>query len=406
MTLKPGLHGRTFGDTMQPLSTSPATDVAVESGTTPPPWGDLTRIPWTKSGAFTPSQKPVAVTKLSSDIPGTAQDSAAYPGMNGSLKNADVSFTITAQHFALVFPGNTEVDSMVWIDSRPVAAQPIVAQGQRRTATTNWLSITLPARKTVTVRFVGPLGFTGVDVPSEENADVKATKPAVTLGVLSDSFYDVCMQALCMSRTPAPVLATLTGFRVWNMSEVGTGYLNPGRRAGFGLKPSPYGSPGRLKAVADAPIDALLIGGSINDGLMPERRYRATVDRLLTTVERTRPELPIVLLGIEPLSGEFEGAFWRRRGEKMTAILRSMVTSHPNVVGFIDPFSTPWITGTGSIAKPNGDGNADQLIGVDGIHLSIAGAQFYNQKVVAALRTVPFPTSMTSSSAAPPSPGA
>jgi hypothetical protein len=178
---------------------------------------------------------------------------------------------------------------------------------------------------------------------------------------------------------------------VWNLSEVGTGYLNPGRAAGLGLKPSPFGSPGRLRAVADAPIDALLIGGSINDALMPQRRYRATVDRLLDTVERTRPGLPVVLLGVEPLGGEFEGAFWRRRGETMTAVLRSMVTRHRNVVGFIDPFSKPWLTGTGSIVKPTGDGNDDAFIGADGIHPSIAGTHFYQQKVVAALRQVPFP---------------
>ena len=395
VTVKPGLHGRTFGDAMQPLSTATATRVAVESGVTPPSWGELTRTRWDKPGAFTHSQQPVPMSKLPTDIPGSApQDGGAtYPGTNGSLKNADVFFTVTAQHFSLVFPGNQDVDAMVWIDSRPVAAKPIVADGPPRTATTNWISVTLPERRTATVRFAGPLGFTGVDTPVEENAVVRATKPAVTLGVLSDSYYDLCMEALCMSRTAAPMLATLTGFRVWNMSEVGTGYLNPGRNAALGLKPSPFGSPGRLRAVADAPIDALLIGGSINDALMPQRRYRATVDRLLDAVERTRPELPVVLLGVEPLGGEFEGAYWRRRGETMTAVLRSMVSRHRNVVGFIDPFSTPWLTGTGSIVKPTGDGNDDAFIGADGIHPSIAGTRFYQEKVAAALRQVPFPES-------------
>ena len=403
VTVKPGLHGRTFGDVMHPSSTATATDVAVESGTTPPAWGEMTRTHWNQRGAFTHSQQPIALSKLPTDVPGSAlQDGGAtYPGTNGSLKNADVSFTVTAQRFALVFPGNQDVDAMVWIDSRPVAAEPIVADGPPRTATTNWISITLPKRRTVTVRFAGPLGFTGVDAPAAENAVIRATKPAVTLGVLSDSYYDLCMQALCMSRTAAPMLATLTGFRVWNMSEVGTGYLNPGRNAALGLKPSPFGSPGRLRAVADAPIDALLIGGSINDALMPQRRYRATVDRLLDAVERKRPELPIVLLGVEPLGGEFEGAFWRRRGETMTAVLRSMVTRHPNVVGFIDPFSKPWLTGTGSIVKPTGDGNDDQFIGADGIHPSIAGTRFYQEKVAAALRQIPFPTSLSPTSTAP-----
>jgi hypothetical protein len=407
VTVKPGLDGRTFGDVMHPMSTATAAGITAESGTNPPSWGALTRTPWDQRGAFTHSQQPVSMNKLPADIRGSAhQDGGAtYPGTNGSLKNADVSFTIAARRFALVFPGNQEVDAMVWIDSRPVAAEPLVAEGPPRTATTNWISITLPERRTVTVRFAGPLGFTGVDVPAAENAVIRATKPSVTLGVLSDSYYDLCMQALCMSRTAAPTLATLTGFRVWNMAEVGTGYLNPGRNAALGLKPSPFGSPGRLRAVVDAPIDALLIGGSINDALMPQRRYRATVDRLLDTVERLRPELPIVLLGIEPLGGEFEGEFWRRRGESMTAVLRSMVTRHRNVVGFIDPFSKPWLTGTGSIVKPTGDGNDDSFIGADGIHPSIAGTRFYQGKVVGALRQVPFPPSLRPTATTPPPSG-
>lgn len=390
-------HGsHTFGDAMAPMSATPwpSDALAVASGGEPPDWPNLTRTRWDAEGAFTHSQQPSPVGTVSSVVtrgPVRPNEGAEYPGFNASLRNADVSFTITAQHFAIAYLGNQNVDAMVWVDGRPVAAQPIFGSGPAASATANWIAITLPQRKTVTVRFAGPLAFTGVDTPGGETAVIAATKPAVTLGVLSDSYYELCPDTGCMSRNAAPTLSTLTGFRVWNMSEAGTGYLNPGHLALPGFDPSPFGSKQRLGAAEQAPIDALLIGGSINDAIVPRSNFRETVDRLLDALETARPDLPVVLLGVEPLPGEYQSKLWRLRGRDLTAVLRSMVGRHKNVVGFIDPFTKPWLTGTGSIVDPKGDGNADRYIGADGIHPSAAGTRYYQERVVAGLRKIPFP---------------
>lgn len=396
----PGRAGRaqrTFADVMTPASTTPWTsdDLTVEADDEAPAWGKLKRTRWDTSGAFTHSQKPELAGTLVSAMygrPWTRADTAEYPGTNPSLKNADVSFTVTAKRFAVVYRGNDKSDAMVWVDSRPVAANPIRGVGSSDSTTANWISITLPARRTVSVRFAGPLSFSGVDIPAADNGTVQATPPTFTLGVLSDSFYEVCKDDRCMSRNAAPVLASLTGFRVWNMSESGTGYVAPGPQGFAGYEPSVYGSAKRLGGVLDAPLDALIIGGSINDGLKAGDLHRPAVDKLLTDLENARPDLPVVLLGIEPLGGAYLTPYWTSRGAAFTATLKSMVGRHQNVVGFIDPYTNPWLTGTGSTAKPTGDGNRDQYVGTDGIHLSAAGTRYYQQRVADALRTLPLPT--------------
>jgi lysophospholipase L1-like esterase len=186
------------------------------------------------------------------------------------------------------------------------------------------------------------------------------------------------------------MLATRTGFRVWNMSESGTGYVQPGGKGYPGFEPSPYGSAKRLAAILDAPLDALLIGGSINDGYKAVELQRPAVDALLSQLEEARPDLPVVLLGVEPLVA-YHSSYWMSRGKTFTSNLRSMVGRHQNVVGFIDPFTSPWLTGNGSTAKPTGNGNSDEYVGSDGVHLSAAGARYYQDRIVDELRKLPLP---------------
>lgn len=55
-----------------------------------------------------------------------------------------------------------------------------------------------------------------------------------------------------------------------------------------------------------------------------------------------------------------------------------------NNASFIDPFgglTDPWITGTGKVGAPTGDGNADIYISSDGTHPSTAGHEYYGRKV-------------------------
>lgn len=382
---------RTFGDVMQPLSSTPwnSTDLTYEARSSAPAWGTSKRVRWDTPGAFTHSLNPQPMGTLFSAQQNKPSASAAaggeYPGTNPVVKNADVTFTVTARRFAIAFRGTAKYDAMVWIDSKPVAADPIFTPGTNDYLSPNWIVITLPARRTVQVRFAGPYFFTGVDYPADDPITVSATPPGFTLGILADSYYEFCSDVACMSRNAAPSLASLTGFRVWNMAEGSSGYLASSTYSVPGYEPSPFGSAKRLAGVVNAPIDALLISGSLNDARMDSAEHRAAVNKLLNELEAARPDLPVVLEGIEPIG------LYPAQAKAMTATLASMVGRHQNVVGFIDPYTSPWLTGTGSIANPKGDGNRDRYLGKDNIHLSAAGMVYYQQRVADALRALPLP---------------
>lgn len=397
-----------FGDLMHPASNVLAASLGVgfEPRGEAPTWSNDKLTRWDTAGAFTHSLTPHAfgtLRKANDDslalMPATG---AEYVTDNSNYKNADIGFTFTGTRFAIEYRTFTAADAQVWIDGHPVSATTVEAINNTGSATRNYLQVTLPQRKTVDVRFAGPLIFTGVHTPAADNATITASPAPFTLGVVSDSFFEPCYAGSCFSRSAAPMLHTLTGFRVWDMAESSTGYINDGSGLyadqtgdgqGFpGHHSSPYGSDRRLATLKDAPIDAVLINGTVNDQpVWSPEQHRQAVDAMLTKIEQLRPDLPIILVGIEPLYYARAAPIRVAHYSALTANLAGMVGRHLNVVGFIDPYTDPWFTGSGSTANPVGDGNQDFYIGKDGIHPNGDGQEYYQGRVVAALKNLPVP---------------
>jgi len=363
-----------------------------------PAWGDRVLIPWDREDAFTYSLAPRRLGTFVSggDTPadGRGFETAEFHSNSAVPKNADVTFTVTGRRFAIRYVTFARSDAMVWIDGKSVATKPFTSIDVRGKGTDDWIVIELGEARTVDVRFAGPHHFSGVQFPADEEVAVTATPPRFTVGVVSDSYYESSPDPGSMSTSGAPALSTLTGFRIWNMAQGGTGYLNNGSDpvgetfddlAGT----SPYGSDDRLDAVSDAPIDALIVNGSINDAEFSVADHRAAVDRFLTEIEARAHTLPIVLIGLEPLSTSRIPDEPTNRFVNMTNTLMDLAAEHPNVVGFIDPYTPNWLTGTGSTNAPTGAGNQDEYVGVDGVHLNGAGQMFYQQRIVAELRKFP-----------------
>ena len=394
---------RTFGELMRPASTqigqSAATITALDQ---PPGWSDTRLIRWDTPGAFTHSLDPKpALTVISAaygqDLSNPALG-AEYNTGNITAQNADVSFVVTGQRFAIRYVTWQSSDAMVWIDGAPVSAAPIAGKDPTGNAQYNWIQVQLPERKTVTVRFAGPTIFTGVDIDQSDPATISAAPAPFTIGVVADSFYDSSTTQSSYATSAAAVLHTKTGFRVWSMAQNGTGYLNDASAPAMngtvgypGFYASPFGSDPRIARLATAPIDALIVNGSLNDGsFCSPAQHLAAVEAYLDRVAEVRPDLPIVLIGIEPVkAGRALTSAEKADYDAKTQNLRSMVGRHRQVVGFIDPFTEQWLTGTGSTASPTGDGNQDQYIGADGSHLSAAGQNYYQALVKARLADLP-----------------
>jgi hypothetical protein len=98
----------------------------------------------------------------------------------------------------------------------------------------------------------------------------------------------------------------------------------------------------------------------------------------------------VVLVGIEPLY--YARRTWRiAHYSALTSNLAAMVGRHSNVVGFIDPYTDTWLTGSGYAGNPVGDGNQDQYVGKDGIHLDGEGQEYYQGRIADELKDLPLP---------------
>ncbi len=402
----PPTSSTTFGDQMRPDAGTLASTLGVthEARGTAPTWTGNRLVRWDAAGAFTHSLTPRAAGTLSSANSGGTPNPATgaeYTIGNSVYKNADVSFDFTGTRFAVEYRSYTAGDAQIWVDGHPVSGSPVDAINQGSGASRNWIVVTLPQRRTVRVRFAGPLVFTGVHSPSADSAVIKASPAPFTLGVVSDSFFEPCYAGRCQSRSAAPMLSSLTGFRVWNMAQAATGYINDGSgtyadqtgdgRGYPGNHSSPYGSASRLTALKNAPIDALLVNGTINDqSVWSPGQHLAALEKLLDDVEAARPDLPVVLVGVEPLY--YARRTWRlAHYSALTANFAGMVGRHENVVGFIDPYTHPWLTGSGYAGHQVGDGNQDQYVGKDGIHLNGDGQEYYQDRIADELEEMPLP---------------
>lgn len=87
---------------------------------------------------------------------------------------------------------------------------------------------------------------------------------------------------------------------------------------------------------------------------------------------------------MEPLyaAGDPTYAAW----DVVNAAVLSAAQAAPNVIGIIDWRSEDWLTGTGSVSSPKGDGNQDQYIGTadgaDTIHPNLAGQKYLWGRIV------------------------
>ena len=362
----------------------PSSGITAAHRTEAPSWySSQSEVRWDTPGAFTHSLEPHALGTLSSAYHGVdlrqPTAGAEYVATNSVQKIADVEFTVTGKEFAVRYVTYKRSEAMVWIDDVPLASSAFIVDHPDGTGESDWIVVTLPTRSTVRVRFAGALVFGGVDYKAADPVTVKAAPPRFTLGVVSDSYFEPNQQR-DSTVSAAVQLHTITGFRVWNLAQSGTGYAADvtGRALtgdyGFpGYESTPFGGARNMEAIRTAPIDALLVNGTVNDWMFTPAEQRAAVNAFLDRVAAVRPGLPIVLVGVEPLTyagvPDQTNAVYRAMNQN----LKDMAALHSNVVGMIDPYTADWLTGSGNMASPSGDGNQDIYIDTDTVHLNERG---------------------------------
>lgn len=262
----------------------------------------------------------------------------------------DVEFWHEGSHVALMVASYPGGDWHVHIDDHPVTPDPqqVTSLGPK--------FIDIPFAKSGRRKIRITLALSDVVQLLHEKDDViEAAEERFNLGVLGDSW--VYGSTGYIAGAVPHWIAASTGFAVWRNGQSGTGYSTAAvPQLGF----SSYGSPGRLAALKAQPLDALLVYGTVNDAGQSPEVVKAAAVACYREIAKQMPDLPVIVAGVEPV---FNGD---PRLDAINQALRDAAGSAPNVLGFIDwrlgEGKGGWITGSGSVAAPKGDGTADRYI--------------------------------------------
>ena len=243
-----------------------------------------------------------------------------------------------------------------------------------------WLELNFSTaeRRSLRMESLGQ-AFGGVAIQAGDNI----YSPANPLGrrciVLGDSYTE---GLLCYAQR----LADLMGWEVRSSGVGGTGYLNPGPAGRVKFRDRVQND------VIDQNPDIVIVAGGINDGSYPPAAVETEAQALYNTIVTNLPSARLVVIGP-----------WWPRGNPPQFILDTRdaikAAAASLALDFIDPIlstntqqtNVGWITGTGNVASPAGDGNADYYISSDGTHPTDLGHQYLATRVAAALRPLVVP---------------
>lgn len=161
----------------------------------------------------------------------------------------------------------------------------------------------------------------------------------------------------------AGTVADLLGWEAVVDGDGGSGYLSaPTFRT-------------RLPGILATNPDALVICGGINDstsGLDVE------LSAYFDAIVAARPDMPVFVCGPWAPSDVSRSSQTSKFG-----LIKTAAEAHGFV--FLDNFTTPWITGTGTEAAPAGDGNADIMTATDGTHVNSTGRIYLATRLAEAI---------------------
>lgn len=262
----------------------------------------------------------------------------------------DVEFWHEGTHLALMVASYPGGDWHVHIDDQPVTTDP----QQIKNLGPRFIDIPFARRGRRKIRITLALSDL-VQLLHEKDDVVEPAEERFNLGVLGDSW--VYGSTGYIAGAIPHWIAAATGFAVWRNGQSGTGYANT---VVTGMDFGSYGSERRIKALAAQPLDALLIYGTFNDANHTPETIGTAARACYEAIAKRMPSLPLIVAGVEPyLNGD-------PNLDALNQAIREAAEAAPNVRGFIDwrngDGKGGWITGTGTVATPAGDGTADKYI--------------------------------------------
>lgn len=359
----------TFGDKFQPLDARLA-DPAIFAGsgvthtTTPPTFTAYQYLRW--------DVLPPAITRygaLSEITIGTpANGGALYLAGDRTPQPATFEFVYEGSHFSFLLDSYGS-EYHLYVNDQPITVDP-VSMGSGGSI---YLDVPFTDRGAYKIKLTIGVGSVIHGFFYEQFDSFYPVGRKLRLGVMGDSYSYPANDTTVGYQY---WLAALTGFDVYPLGEGGTGYNNTGVG---GVNSKTFGDPVRVALANTYDLDAMLIVGSINDsdvGLQP------IAAAAYAAFAAARPDMPLIVAGPEPYD-VFATPVATNNAVKAAAL------AAPNVLHYIDWYVDDWINGSGNTGAPAGDGNADWIIGVDGVHPNLAGFRYLGLMFAEALRGLP-----------------
>lgn len=286
----------------------------------------------------------------------------------------DIEFVTDARSFEILMKGTGDRSRMrLQVDGELIAADPIALPDD---GADYLVKVDFPAKalRKIRINAISPL-FAGVVINRNDSILDPVPGPhrfrAMFFGdsITADAAGPAAEEAFTSF---APIAAQLLGWEDAWISGVGsTGYLRavPATRPTFRQR--------FARDVLPYKPDVLVIAGGINDLTFGYNEVNAEADLLFDQIERDLPNTLVFVLGP-----------WNPRQivpPEVNRAIRDAAQNRPNFF-WIRNFDEPWITGTGRVTTPTGDGNSDIYTSSDGVHPTADGIDFYARKLADAIK--------------------
>lgn len=275
-----------------------------------------------------------------------------------------VAFVTDAAYLEFSYLGSAAPQYRLWVDGRRVTADLVTgsATGGGRFR----MQITFPDRRMREIVVDCYTMYPSFITVAPTDTLYPPPQPATVAAVMGDSY----------SQQVGPdnwfgVASRLLGWSPVMAAAGGTGYTVAASYATFASRLAAY-------VLAAAP-DVMVFAGGIND---PGTGLQAAATSLFATAHAAYPAALMVAVG--PWQNSTGSAI--SQASKGTAIAAAAATV-PGMI-YVDNLTSPWITGSGAVATPAGDGNADNYMPLTSdVHPNPAGQAYLGARFAAAVRS-------------------
>jgi lysophospholipase L1-like esterase len=277
-----------------------------------------------------------------------------------------------------IFTLGTAAQYRLRIDGQYVGLE--LAQGPPADGHYYWLKIGFPGRQRRSIALEAwGVAFGGIAVGPDDHVYWPTTPLGPRCIVLGDSYTE---GLLCYAQR----LRHLLAWEVWSSGAGGTGYINsgPSGRVKFGDRV-------QTDVIAYHP-DIVIVAGGLNDGGFPQDQLRAEALALYDAILTNLPSSKLIVVGPWwPTGVPADYILATRDTIKNAAAERKAEFVDPIAAARVQETNAGWITGTGNVAHPAGDGNADLYISADGLHPTDLGHQYLAVKLAERLKNTNVP---------------